>query len=108
LGRTDFIINSGGVKINPEEVESNLSKAINVPFFIAGILDDHLGTKVILIIESDQKIALNKEELKQLVAPYSQPKLVFYCKKFVRTESGKINRIASFNLLSSMNYETIL
>jgi O-succinylbenzoic acid--CoA ligase len=108
LGRTDFMINSGGVKINPEEVESNLSKVIKVPFFIAGIPDDHLGTKVILIIESEQKIALNKEELKQLVAPYSQPKLVFYCKKFVRTESGKINRIASFNLLSSMNYETIL
>lgn len=108
LGRTDFIINSGGVKINPEEVESNLSNVIKVPFFIAGIPDDHLGTKVILIIESEQKIALNKEELKQLVAPYSQPKLVFYCKKFVRTESGKINRIASFNLLSSMNYETIL
>lgn len=108
LGRTDFIINSGGVKINPEEVESKLTTVINVPFFIAGIPDDRLGSKVILVIESKQKINLNKEVLKQFLTPFSIPKLVFYCGSFERTKSGKINRITALNQLSSMDYEAIL
>lgn len=108
LGRTDFIINSGGVKINPEEVESKLSTVINVPFFIAGIPDDRLGSKVILVLESLQKINLKKEELKQFLTPFSIPKLVFYCGNFERTKSGKINRIEALKQLSSMDYEAIL
>jgi O-succinylbenzoic acid--CoA ligase len=108
LGRTDFIINSGGVKINPEEVESKLTTVINVPFFIAGILDDHLGTKVILIVESEEKINFNKEQLKKIIGSFAVPKTIYYCKKFERTTSGKINRINVLNLLSSMNYEAIL
>lgn len=108
LGRTDFIINSGGVKINPEEVESKLSNVIKFPFFIAGIPDDRLGSKVILVLESLQKTNLNKEELKQFLSPFSIPKLVFYCENFERTKSGKTNRIATLNQLSSMDYEAIL
>jgi O-succinylbenzoic acid--CoA ligase len=108
LGRTDFIINSGGVKINPEEVESKLTTVINVPFFIAGIPDDRLGSKVILVLESLQKTNLNKEDLKKLIGSFAVPKTIYYCKKFERTTSGKINRINVLNLLSSMNYEAIL
>ena len=108
LGRTDFIINSGGVKINPEEVESKLTTVINVPFFIAGIPDERLGSKVILMVESEEKINLNKEELNKLIGSFAVPKTFYYCKKFERTTSGKINRINVLNLLSSMNYEAIL
>lgn len=108
LGRIDFIINSGGIKINPEEVESKLSTVINAPFFIAGIPDDRLGSKVILVIESKQKINLNKEVLKQFLSPFSVPKVVYYCVNFERTKSGKINRIKALNQLSSMDYEAVL
>ena len=78
LGRTDFIINSGGVKINPEEVESKLTTVINVPFFIAGIPDDRLGSKVILMVESEEKINLNKEELNKLIGSFAVPKTIYY------------------------------
>ena len=108
LGRTDFIINSGGVKINPEEIESCLSKVFTVPFFIAGIPDDILGTKVIIVIESEEKINLNKEELKEKIGSFSVPKSIYYCKQFERTFSGKVNRISTINQLSSMKNEKIL
>lgn len=108
LGRTDFIINSGGVKINPEEIESCLSNIITVPFFIAGIPDDILGTKVIIVVESEEKINLNKEELKKLIGSFAVPKSIYYCKQFERTFSGKVNRIDTINQLSSMKNEKIL
>lgn len=108
LGRTDFIINSGGVKINPEEIESCLSKVITVPFLFAGIPDDILGTKVIIVVESEGKMKLNKEELKEIIGSFAVPKSIYYCKKFERTFSGKVNRIATINQLASMRNETIL
>ena len=51
LGRFDSIINSGGIKLIPEQIEEKLSKVISQRFFVAGISDKLLGEKLILIIE---------------------------------------------------------
>lgn len=89
-GRADFIINSGGIKINPERVEEKLSKKIEKRFFIAGIPDEKLGEKVVMIIEAlpytiDETIF---EELQK----YEKPKEVFFVSKFDETETQKIQR----------------
>ena len=60
-GRIDNIINTGGVKINPELVEAKIASYIDFPFFISSIPDEKLGNKLILIIESTSEI--NKENL---------------------------------------------
>ena len=52
LGRYDSVINSGGVKIHPEQVEKKLENVISVGFFIGSIPDEQLGEKVVLFIES--------------------------------------------------------
>src|SRR5690606_18740842 len=54
-GRADFTINSGGLKIQPEEVESLISDSIQLlfpsrRFFIGSKEDDQLGEKLILIL----------------------------------------------------------
>ena len=51
-GRIDNVINSGGIKIFPEEIEEILAKYISFPFFIASKPDEVLGEKVILVLEA--------------------------------------------------------
>ena len=92
IGRNDFVINSGGVKIHPEEVEFKLSKIIQLPFFVTGVPDTLLGEKLILCIETIESFFINKEELTQLLPMYHVPKEIYFFSKFTRTESAKINK----------------
>lgn len=99
LGRADNIINSGGIKIFPEQVENSLSSKINARFFIASEKDEILGERVILIIESDEKM-LESSVLASLNS-FSKPKKTYYLPKFVETSSGKIQRKKTLLLLKN-------
>lgn len=92
IGRADFVINSGGIKIHPSEIEQRLDHLISVPFFSFGIPDDRLGSKHILCVESKSAIELTKEVLVQNIESKIIPREIHYFDKFERTESGKINR----------------
>jgi O-succinylbenzoic acid--CoA ligase len=93
LGRYDNVINSGGVKVHPENIEKILSNFINDPFFIAGIDDEVLGQKVVLVIEGNFKEDFLKiVNTIQEFQKFEKPKMVLTSKKFQRTDSGKIQR----------------
>lgn len=99
-GRYDSVINSGGVKIHPEMLERKLATHITTPFFIGSIPDTILENKVVLLIESKEPIA--QEILQKAFAKlnkYEQPKQVFYLSSFQWTDTGKIKRKASLELL---------
>lgn len=89
-GRIDNVINSGGVKIFPEEVEEKLAKYISTPFFVASLLDEKFGEKVILVIEG------NTFEIENAIfsklSKFQIPKEIVFIDKFVETETNKINR----------------
>jgi O-succinylbenzoic acid--CoA ligase len=108
IGRADFIINSGGIKINPEEVEFTLSFLISQPFLIAGLPDEKLGKKVVLIIESQENMNFSKIDFASILSKYSIPKMVYFIPKFERTLSGKINRIETVKLLKKYVPKEIL
>lgn len=96
-GRYDNLINSGGIKIQPERLEDKLATLINQRFFITGIADDTLGEKVVLFIEdhySDNKISSLQSAIQNLseIGRYERPKEIYYLPKFAETHSGKINR----------------
>ena len=96
LGRFDSIINSGGIKLIPEKIEAKLAAIIKERFFVAGIPDEKLGEKLVLVIEGKpRKIDFSSLEL----TPYEIPKEVFYATKFVETENNKIQRKKTLNLL---------
>ena len=96
LGRTDFVINSGGIKLQPEQIEIKLSKIIAPPFFVSGIKDEKLGEKLVLCIEkSISNIELTKVSLNAVLSKYEVPKEIYYFDNFERTETQKINRIAT-------------
>jgi O-succinylbenzoic acid--CoA ligase len=95
IGRSDFTINSGGIKLHPEALEHKISERLNVPFFISGLNDDYLGSKVVLCIESAQELELKKSDFIGLLEAHEVPKELYYFNTFVYTESKKINRIAT-------------
>ncbi len=92
-GRYDNIINSGGIKLIPESIELKIRPLLpQHDFFVAGIDDERLGQKLVLIIEgiSLPHIA---ETLKPVLSAYENPKEIFFLEQFVRTATGKINRV---------------
>ena len=90
LGRMDNIINSGGIKLIPEQIEEKLAGKISQRFFIASKPDAELGEKVILVIEGD--IQNFDETLYEELDKYEKPKEILFISKFKETASGKILR----------------
>ena len=92
-GRVDNVINSGGVKIIPEEVEAILSSYIDTPFFIGSVQDPSLGEKLVLVVEGKAAIGLIQtiEGISSL-NQFQRPKMVYEMSEFIRTSNGKIKR----------------
>ena len=107
LGRFDHVINSGGIKLHPEEIEKKLSNTIAQRFFVTGVPDQTLGEKLVLIIEenviSNQEEKSFKKELLtsfiKILTKYEIPKHIYFVDKFVETETKKIQRTKTLNLL---------
>jgi len=93
-GRYDNIINSGGVKLSPEVIESKLHDKIQERFFIGSEEDSLLGQKVILVIESAIDLNLSANTFESLTK-YEIPKKTYYVDEFLETATNKINRIAT-------------
>ncbi|MDD3723394.1 MAG: AMP-binding protein [Lutibacter sp.] len=101
LGRIDNVINSGGIKLIPEQIEEKLTKILKNRFFIASKKDAVLGEKLILIIEdlkikklNDSSKATIFEGIKnsKLFSTYEIPKEIYFLEKFLETETNKIDR----------------
>ncbi|MEO8253930.1 MAG: AMP-binding protein [Flavobacterium sp.] len=97
LGRIDNVVNSGGIKLIPEQIESKLSHSINARFFVGGIPDALLGEKLVLVIEGKNQDL--DEAIFTVLDKFEKPKLVFFVPVFQMTESGKIKRKAILKAL---------
>ena len=93
-GRIDNIINSGGVKIQLEEIERVISHNLDFKnrFFCFGIPDEKLGQKLILVIESKEKI-IQKSKLSAIFTKFEVPKEIYFIEKFFETSSAKIDKL---------------
>ena len=97
VGRFDSIVNSGGVKLQPEAIEAKLAKVLDGCFMICGIPDERLGEKLVLIVEGSGAAIDAKEAIKTYLMganleKYEFPKVICFVAVFVRTETGKIQR----------------
>ena len=93
LGRYDNVINSGGIKINPEKLEEKLAGSIDFPFIIASETDEELGERVILILENkDDTSVPNYSEAFSKLEAYERPKKIYTLSKFPYTDTDKIKR----------------
>ncbi len=89
LGRKDDVINSGGVKIHPSQVEKKLSNLISKPFYISKRPDNVLGEKVCLFIEGKE---FQLPDFSSVLEKFEMPKEVVFVERFERTFSGKVVR----------------
>lgn len=95
MGRKDFIINTGGKKVNPEEVESVLASLITGASAVAGLPDMEWGEAVVAVVEKDLNQAEVRELINQLsrkLASYKVPKQVITGVSIPRSGMGKVNR----------------
>jgi O-succinylbenzoic acid--CoA ligase len=90
LGRIDNVINSGGVKIMPEQVEQKLDGKLDRRFFITSKEDKELGEKVVLVVEGES-FALDTA-IFDCLDKYEHPREILFVTKFKETENGKVLR----------------
>ncbi|MEY3452210.1 MAG: hypothetical protein RL711_2038 [Bacteroidota bacterium] len=107
LGRADDVINSGGVKIIPTQVEEKLASifdqlAIQNRFFVFGLPHATLGSSVNLLIEAalhPNLVQSLKDEMANGLSVYERPKAMFFVEKFKETLTQKIDRTKTVLLM---------
>jgi O-succinylbenzoic acid--CoA ligase len=92
-GRYDNVINSGGIKYLPEQIEAKLATKIAQRFFIAGMPDASLGEKIVLFIEGP-KFVLEASFFASL-EKFERPREIYFLPHFIE----KNNKIRRFEMV---------
>lgn len=100
LGRKDNVINSGGIKIQIEQVEELLKQILQVPFAVTSVPHPKFGEAVILLVEAEHPVVDLEQQVADLLPTYWQPKQIHYVTKIPHTGSGKIDRATAKKLAS--------
>ncbi len=99
LGRFDHVINSGGIKIYPEQLERKLEDKLNQRFFIASVDDNLLGEKVILVLEGENNVV--EPSIFEGFEKHEIPKQVYAISEFIETTSRKVQRQQTLESIKS-------
>ena len=96
LGRGSVVINTGGEKVFPEEVEEALKTHASVRDAVAvGIPDERFGEAVTAIVELEPDAVLDEPaviaHVKQSLAGYKAPKRVLQVETIGRAANGKVD-----------------
>ena len=100
LGRRDNVINSGGVKIQIEELEEMLRSVMPCPFQITAVPDEKFGEIVVMLAEGPKM-----EDCSSLfthVPRHLRPKHVFCVPHLPRTGTDKPDRAEARNIARAM------
>ena len=96
LGRFDYVINSGGIKLFPELIEQKLVRSIPGRFFITSRPDEVLGESVLLALEGAHwdfvSLQLLLQKIRPLLGRFELPKAFVVSPFFRETTSGKVVR----------------
>jgi acyl-CoA synthetase (AMP-forming)/AMP-acid ligase II len=94
LGRGSIVINTGGEKVFPEEVEGVLKAHPDVfDVLVVGVPDDRWGERVTAVVQAREGKAPTVDDLdahvRTQIASYKAPKQVFLVDQIRRAPSGK-------------------
>lgn len=96
LGRADFVVNSGGIKLSIESIEEAVSAQLGWPltdFFVWKTHDAVLGEALVLVHTQLKTMETILDW--SFLPPYHKPKVLYHCLHPVIT-NGKWQRAASF------------
>ncbi len=91
IGRRDNTINTGGVKVQTEEIEAALRPHLSHPFMITSVPDPKFGERIVLLVQ-DTIYPEEMEEAFSALPPYWRPKQTVKTEKLPMTETGKPDR----------------
>lgn len=93
MGRKDNVIITGGLKVQPEDVERRLVKVLGSEVMISGEPDSKWGNKIVLWIDNTH---ITDEEIlnicRILLKPFEVPKKIIHS-PIPKTNNGKIKRL---------------
>jgi o-succinylbenzoate synthase len=95
LGRADNVINSGGLKILPEEIEDRIQSIIGMECVISSIEDSLLGEKMVLVLEETDNCKKGVDimnNLKLFLEKKHMPWKIYFFEKIPRLENMKTDR----------------
>ncbi len=93
-GRLGFVINTGGEKVWPEDLEAAIGSLPGVrDVAVTGVADDEWGERVVALVVGDDNVddALRAVAAER-IGPWAQPKEIRYVTAIPRTHNGKIRR----------------
>jgi O-succinylbenzoic acid--CoA ligase len=100
MGRFDHVINSGGIKLFPEQIEKKLEPCLERRFFISTLPDEKLTEKVVLVIEGtafdEAELMKLSQNMKLVLDPFEMPRGIYFIETFYITSSGKVNKLETF------------
>lgn len=102
LGRIDHVINSGGIKINPELLEEKIQGLIGHRCLLLPVEDERLGERLVLLVEcSDRKEpdAAWEALMRESLSPYEIPGKVVVVPEIPRNSSMKPDRLRAREFL---------
>jgi O-succinylbenzoic acid--CoA ligase len=100
-GRLGFVINTGGEKVWPEDLEAALSTIDGVrDVAVTGLDDSEWGQRVVAMVVSDGSNldASIRSVASERIGPWAKPKEIRYVAAIPRTANGKIRRSVLTNL----------
>jgi O-succinylbenzoic acid--CoA ligase len=101
LGRIDNIINSGGIKIQIESLESKIENIFSLSgiehrFFICSLPHAELGESILLVVEGKDTDKLLERQILTKLKPelqkFEMPKTIKFVEHFKMTDTEKIDR----------------
>lgn len=98
LGRKDNIINTGGIKVQIEEVERILRPWIKGNFAITAVPHPRLGEAVVLVTDTQDYPGALKKIIDPLLPRYQQPLHIITVAAVPQTGTGKTDRAATKKL----------
>ncbi len=102
LGRADNTINTGGIKLQPEKIESAIEALLLTNgikyYFIAALPHPVLGEAVTLFIEKENdRDLLLLEKISPYLTKFEIPKALIYVDFFPKSDTGKIDKKSLIN-----------
>lgn len=99
LGRKDHVINSGGLKIQIEEVERILTPVIRGDFAVTSAPDERFGEALVLVVTNP----FEESQIAKVLPTYYFPKQILQIDSLPRLENAKLDRL-SLKRIAKENY----
>ncbi len=99
-GRKDAVINSGGIKIQAEDVELALTAATHLTLMVIPAPDAVLGQCVALLWEGPLSVEAQLHAAISALPAYHRPRIIRHVPSLPRTATGKLSRSDASTLIS--------